>query len=70
MRMFSKESLQRGPPRLSQNQVRKAEDAGHLSLKDRGPMCSLKVSKDEREKRAKGRVSEREREDVPMSALS
>lgn len=44
--------------------------AGHLSIKDRGPMCSLKVSKDVKGKRAKGRARERESEDVPMSALS
>lgn len=38
-------------PPSSQKQVRRAENAGHLSLKDRGPMCSLKVSKDESGKR-------------------
>lgn len=69
MRMFSK-NLCSEAPLDSQKQVRKAEEAGHLSLEDRGPMCSLKVSKDEREKRARGRVSERAREDVRMSALS
>lgn len=41
----------------------------HLSLKDRGPMCSLKVSKDVKGKGAKGRAREQESEDVPMSAL-
>lgn len=33
-------------------------------------MCSLKVSKDVKGKRAKGRARERESEDVPISALS
>lgn len=53
MRMISKNLCSEAP---LDSQVRKAEDAGHLSLKHRGPMCSLKVSKDEREKGRAGKL--------------